>query len=164
MLAVLAVVGSAAETNPKITFVLEHGATAGGWERKGAGNVLLEDGHIVYRATLSGLGEPMHFNSPNVDLQTHVNDVVNLILFEDLHDVVLTSHSYGGMVANGVMDRVPERIRHAIILDAAVPEDGMSLWDLFSGNSQDSPGFTCRPRSQKGPPAMIWHQKRGAYL
>ena len=70
---------------------------------------LTDDGHTVYRATLTGLGERMHLNSTDVDLQTHINDVVNLILFEDLHDVVLTGHSYGGMVITGVIDRIPER-------------------------------------------------------
>ncbi len=121
----------AADTKEKHTFVLVHGATAGGWEWKRTGNHLLADGHTVYRATLTGLGERMHLNSPDVDLQTHINDVVNLILFEDLHDIVLTGHSYGGMVVTGVMDRVPERIKHVVFLDAAVPDDGQSLWDMF---------------------------------
>jgi len=121
----------AADTAEKYTYVVVHGATAGGWEWKRTGKFLSDDGHTVYRATLTGLGERMHLNRPEIDLQTHIDDVVNLILFEDLHDVVLTGHSYGGMVITGVMDRVPERIRHVVFLDAAVPEDGMSLWDLF---------------------------------
>jgi pimeloyl-ACP methyl ester carboxylesterase len=123
----------------KYTYVIVHGATAGGWEWKRTGNFLLEDGHTVYRATLTGLGERMHLNSTEVDLQTHINDVVNLILFEDLHNVVLTGHSYGGMVITGVMDRIPERLRHVVFLDAAVPEDGMALWDLFGGNGPRDP-------------------------
>jgi pimeloyl-ACP methyl ester carboxylesterase len=81
----------------------------------------------------------MHLNSAEVDLQTHINDVVNLILFEDLHDIVLTGHSYGGMVITGVMDRVPDRIKHVVFLDAAVPEDGMSIWDLFGGQGPRDP-------------------------
>src|SRR5688572_26114706 len=124
----------AAETAPageKYTFVVVHGATAGGWEWKSTGKYLADDGHTVYRATLTGLGEREHLNSPDVDLQTHINDVVNLILYEDLRDVVLTGHSYGGMVITGVIDRIPERIRHVVFLDAAVPDDGMSLWQLF---------------------------------
>src|SRR5512138_600220 len=133
-LSLLASTGArAAEPAEKYTFVLVHGATAGGWEWKRCGKFLSDDGHTVYRATLTGLGERMHLNSTNVDLQTHINDVVNLILFEDLHDIVLTGHSYGGMVITGVMDRVPDRIRHVVFLDAAVPEDGMSLYDLFGG-------------------------------
>lgn len=125
----------------KLTYVIVHGATAGGWEWKQTGKFLSDDGHDVYRATLTGLGERMHLNSPEVDLQTHINDVVNLILFEDLRDIVLTGHSYGGMVITGVMDRVPERIRHVVYLDAAVPDDGMSIWDLFGGGGQDPSRF-----------------------
>ena len=120
----------------KYTFVVVHGATAGGWEWKSTGKFLTGDGHTVYRATLTGLGEREHLNSPDIDLQTHINDVVNLILYEDLHDVVLTGHSYGGMVITGVIDRIPERIRHVVYLDAAVPDDGQSIWDLFGGNGQ----------------------------
>jgi pimeloyl-ACP methyl ester carboxylesterase len=139
---VLASVGTyASAASEKSTFVLVHGATAGGWEWKSTGKFLSDDGHTVYRATLTGLGERQHLNSPDVDLQTHINDVVNLILFEDLRNVVLTGHSYGGMVVTGVMDRIPERIRHVVFLDAAVPDDGMSLWDLFGGAQQDPSRF-----------------------
>jgi pimeloyl-ACP methyl ester carboxylesterase len=129
----------AAQAAEKYTFVLVHGATAGGWEWKSTGKFLTDDGHTVYRATLTGLGERMHLNSTDVDLQTHINDVVNLILFEDLKDVVLTGHSYGGMVITGVIDRIPERIRHVVFLDAAVPDDGMSLWQLFGGDGPRDP-------------------------
>jgi pimeloyl-ACP methyl ester carboxylesterase len=115
------------------TFVMVHGATAGGWEWKRTGSHLQAAGHTVYRVTLTGLGERMHLNSPDIDLETHINDVVNLVLFEDLRDIVLTGHSYGGMVITGVMDRIPDRIRHVVFLDAAVPADGQSLWDLFGG-------------------------------
>jgi pimeloyl-ACP methyl ester carboxylesterase len=140
--ACLANTGARAATGPeKYTFVVVHGATAGGWEWKRCGSFLTADGHTVYRATLTGLGERMHLNSTEVDLQTHINDVVNLILFEDLHDVVLTGHSYGGMVITGVMDRVPDRIKHVVFLDAAVPDDGMSLWDMFGGNPRDPSRF-----------------------
>jgi len=140
--AVLAATGARAADGPvKSTFVIVHGATAGGWEWKKTGEFLTADGHTVYRVTLTGLGEREHLNSPDVDLQTHINDVVNTIRFEDLHDVVLTGHSYGGMVITGVMDRVPERIKHVIFLDAAVPDDGMSIWDLFGGKGPAGPNI-----------------------
>jgi pimeloyl-ACP methyl ester carboxylesterase len=129
----------AAQAGAKETFVLVHGATAGGWEWKSTGKFLADDGHTVYRATLTGLGERMHLNGSDVDLQTHIDDVVNLILFEDLNGVVLTGHSYGGMVITGVMDRIPERIKHVVFLDAAVPDDGMALWDLFGSNRPQDP-------------------------
>jgi pimeloyl-ACP methyl ester carboxylesterase len=138
-LASVAGAARAAEGGEKFTFVLVHGATAGGWEWKSTGKFLTDDGHTVYRATLTGLGERMHLNSTDIDLQTHINDVVNLILFEDLRDVVLTGHSYGGMVITGVIDRIPERIRHVVFLDAAVPDDGMSIWDIFGAGAPRDP-------------------------
>lgn len=164
-LAVLAALPArAAGVAEKLTFVVVHGATAGGWEWKRAGEFLTADGHTVYRATLTGLGERMHLNSPDIDLQTHIDDVVNLILFEDLHDIVLTGHSYGGMVITGVMDRVPERIRHVVFLDAAVPADGESIWDLFGGDRGGDPkrfadGFMQVPWVQPDakPPHSVKH-------
>jgi pimeloyl-ACP methyl ester carboxylesterase len=141
-LCLFASVSTRAENKPEhYTYVVVHGATAGGWEWKRTGEFLTADGHTVYRATLTGLGERMHLNGPHIDLETHINDVVNLILFEDLHDVVLTGHSYGGMVITGVMDRIPDRIKHVIFLDAAVPEDGTSLWDLFGGGAPNNTRF-----------------------
>jgi len=116
-----------------LTIVMVHGATAGGWEWKSTAKYLEEDGHTVYRVTLTGLGERYHLASAEVDLETHIKDVVNTILFEDLHDVVLTGHSYGGMVITGVMDRIPERISHVIFFDAAVPDDGECMYDLVGG-------------------------------
>ena len=123
----------AGDRDEKYTFVVVHGATAGGWEWKAAGGFLTKEGHTVYRATLTGLGERFHLANAEVNLDTHINDVVNLILFEDLHDVVLSGHSYGGMVITGVMDRIPARIRHVIYLDAAVPEDGECIYDIVGG-------------------------------
>ncbi|HWA27980.1 MAG TPA: alpha/beta hydrolase [Lacunisphaera sp.] len=134
LLALAALTGArAAEPAEKYTLVVVHGATAGAWEWKKCGKFLSADGHEVHRVTLTGLGEREHLNSPEIDLQTHINDVVNTILFEDLHDVVLTGHSYGGMVITGVMDRIPERIRHVVFLDAMVPDDGESSWSRVGG-------------------------------
>ncbi len=123
----------AGETESPETFVIVHGATAGGWEWKSVGQCLSDDGNTVYRATLTGLGERMHLATAEVDLDTHIDDVVNLILFEDLHDVILAGHSYGGAVITGVMNRIPERLRHVIFLDAMVPEDGESAFDVVGG-------------------------------
>jgi len=147
----------AAEAAPKATFVIVHGATAGAWEWKKVGENLLADGHTVYRVTLTGLGEREHLNSPDIDLNTHIMDVVNTILYEDLHDVILVGHSYGGMVITGVMNRVPDRIRHVIFLDAAVPDNGQSLYDLFGGDRRPpgtnvSGGFMEVPWVKPGTP------------
>lgn len=128
---VMAVVpGRASESAPgssHSTYVLVHGATGGGWDWRTVDRLLVADGHTVYRPTLTGLGEKVHLASPDINLTTHINDIVNVILFEDLHDVILVGHSYGGMVSAGVMDRIPERLSHVIFLDAAVPDDGQSM-------------------------------------
>lgn len=113
------------------TYILVHGATGGGWDWKTIEQLLEEDNHVAYRPTLTGLGEKVHLASPEINLTTHINDIVNIIIFENLEDVVLVGHSYGGMVITGVMDRIPERVGHAIFLDAAVPGDGMSVLDLY---------------------------------
>jgi len=117
--------------NVHYTYILVHGATGGGWDWKTIDDLLTANGHYVYRPTLTGLGEKWHLSNPAIDLTTHINDIANVIRFEDLNDVVLVGHSYGGMVITGVMDLMPERIRHVIFLDAAVPEDGMSAEDLW---------------------------------
>ena len=122
-----------APAKPHYTYVIVHGATAGGWEWKAVGALLVAEGHTVYRPTLTGLGERGHLASSTVSLATHIDDVVNTILWEDLHDVILVGHSYGGMVITGVMDRVPDRIKHVIYLDAMVPDDGQSAYSLVGG-------------------------------
>ncbi len=111
----------------KPTYVLVHGAWGGGWDWKHVDQLLTADGHEVYRTTLTGQGEHSNLSSTNIDLDTHIQDVVNVILWENLHDVVLVGHSYGGMVITGVADRVPDRIKHVVYLDALLPENGESV-------------------------------------
>lgn len=120
------------------TYVLVHGASGGGWDWKTMDKLLTADGHEVYRPTLTGLGEKMHLSNPDIDLTTHILDITNVILFEDLQNVVLVGHSYGGMVIVGVMNQIPGRIKHAVFLDAAVPEDGTSAQDLWGIVSESS--------------------------
>lgn len=128
----------ATSEKPNYTFVIVHGSSGGGWDWKVMDRLLTKGGHTVYRPTLTGLGERMHLNGPEIDLTAHVTDIVNVILFEDLRDVVLVGHSYGGMVSTGVMNRIPRRISHAVFLDAAVPEDGESAADLWPSIISDS--------------------------
>jgi pimeloyl-ACP methyl ester carboxylesterase len=114
------------------TFVLVHPAWFGGWCWKKVSPLLRARGHAVHTPTLSGLGERVHLARPEIGLDTHVDDVVNLLVYEDLHDVVLVSNSSGGAVITGVADRAPERIARLVYLDAFVPEDGQSLLDIIS--------------------------------
>lgn len=120
------------------TYVLVHGAWGGGWAYRTLDSMLTAQGHRVYRPTLTGLGERVHLASPNVGLSTHVTDIANLLLFENLRDVVLVGHSYGGMVVTGVADRMPERVRHLVFIDALLPEDGESLLTASRGTKLES--------------------------
>jgi pimeloyl-ACP methyl ester carboxylesterase len=110
------------------TYVLVGGAWLGGWCWQKVARQLRDDGHDVYPATLTGLGERVHLASPEVDLETHITDVVNLIEFEDLNHVVLLGHSYGGLVITGAADRIPERISELVYLDTMpLPNGGMLI-------------------------------------
>ncbi len=127
---------SSDNNSPKIeakseTFVLVHGSTGGGWDWKTIAQKLEAKGYKAYRPTLTGLGERMHLASESVTLKTHIDDIVNTIIFEDLQDVVLTGHSYGGAVITGVINEIPERIKHVIFLDAFVLDDGMTAKDAW---------------------------------
>lgn len=112
------------------TYVLVHGGGHGGWCYQPVAKILRAKGHEVYTPTLTGLGEREHLLSPAVDLDMHITDVVKVLQFEDLHEVILVGHSYGGMVVTGVADRVPERIGNIVYLDAAYPFNGQSLVDV----------------------------------
>jgi len=114
------------------TYVIVHGAWGGAWQFKKTAKLLQESGQEVYRPSLTGLGEKHHLAHKDIDLQVHIKDVVNSILFENLKDVVLVGHSYGGMVVTGVADSIPERIKKIVYLDAIVPEDGESAFQALS--------------------------------
>ena len=121
------------------TCILVHGATGGGWDWKTFEQHLAEENHVAYRPTLTGLGEKVHLASPETNLTTHINDIVNIVIFENLDDVVLVGHSYGGMVITGVMDRIPERVGHAIFLDAGrkswVGDTHLGQWSQCSAHT-----------------------------
>jgi pimeloyl-ACP methyl ester carboxylesterase len=113
------------------TFVIVHGATSGGWIFAPTARFLRARGHEVFTPTLTGQGERAHLADPSVGLATHVDDVVNVLEYEDLHDVVLAGASYAGMVVTGVADRIPERIAHLVYVDAVLPRDGEAFVDLI---------------------------------
>jgi len=115
-----------------MAFVLVHGAWHGGWCWRRVVPLLREAGHEVHTPTLTGLGERAHLARPDTDLDTHVSDVQMLLEAEELQNVVLVGHSYAGMVITGVADRVPQRIRRLVYLDAFVPENGKALIDYVS--------------------------------
>jgi pimeloyl-ACP methyl ester carboxylesterase len=113
------------------TFLICHGAWSAGWAWKKVRPLLRAAGHEVFTPTYTGVGERAHQASRAVTLDTHIADVLGVIEYEDLDDIVLVGHSYGGMVATGVADRVPERIARLVYLDAFVPENGQCLHDFL---------------------------------
>lgn len=113
------------------TFLIAHGAWSAGWSWKKMRPLMQDRGHEFFTPTYTGVGERVHLVSPEIELETHIADILGVLEFEDLNDVFLVGHSYGGMVATGVADRVPERLAHLIYLDAFVPGDGQSLFDLL---------------------------------
>ena len=115
------------QTKKQRTFLFVHGAWGGGWEYAKVDSILSEKGDIVFHPTLTGLGERVHLANTDINLTTHIKDIVNVINFENLHDVILVGHSYGGMVISGVAEQIPDRIKQLIYLDAFVPNDGENL-------------------------------------
>jgi len=113
------------------TFVVAHGAWSAGWVWKKMHPLMAARGHRLVTPTCTGVGERVHLARPDIDLDTHIADIVNVLEFEDLSGVNLIGHSYGGMVATGVADRARARIAQLIYLDAFAPEDGDSLFDLL---------------------------------
>lgn len=112
------------------TFLLVHGAWSGGWDYAKVDSIFKTKGDIVYRPTLTGLGERVHLANASVNLSTYIADIVNVIRYENLHNVILVGHSFGGMVISGVAEQVPDRIGQLIYLDAMVPDNGQSARDV----------------------------------
>jgi len=112
------------------SYVLVHGGGHGGWCYQRVASLLRSAGHDVHTPTLTGLVERAHLMSAGIDLDTHITDVVNVLHYDDLDDVILVGHSYGGMVITGVADRAAARIGRLVFLDAATPLNNQSLVDV----------------------------------
>jgi pimeloyl-ACP methyl ester carboxylesterase len=119
------------------TFVLVHGAWSGGWCFHKVADRLRAKGHRVFTPTLTGQGERTHLGKGGVNLSLHLTDVLNVFHYESLSDVILAGHSYGGMVITGIGDRIPDKVRALVYLDAFLPEHDQSLFDInIPANSQ----------------------------
>lgn len=112
------------------TFLIAHGAWSAGWAWKKMRPLMRARGHEIFTPTYTGVGERAHLAHQDIDLETHIADVLGVLEFEDLRNVILVGHSYGGMVATGVADRASERIAQLVYLDAFAPRNGQSLLDL----------------------------------
>jgi pimeloyl-ACP methyl ester carboxylesterase len=112
------------------TIVLVHGAWHGGWCYRRVADLLRRDGHRVYTPTLTGLGESAHLLSRSINLSTHIADIANVIRWENLRQIILVGHSYGGMVVTGVADAMADRISALVFLDAFLPTAGKSFHEI----------------------------------
>ncbi len=117
--------------------MLVPGACLGGWVWRNVTRQLRAMGHDVYPVTLTGLGERVHLAHPGIDLETHVADVVNLLAYNALEDVVLVGHSYAGIVIRAVADRVPQRLNAVVYLDTSPLPDGMAIADVQSPQQRE---------------------------
>jgi len=108
-------------------YVIVHGTWGGGWAFKEVDSLLTVNQCKVYRPTLTGQGERSHLSSSDIGLETHISDIVNTILYENLHHVILVGHSYGGMIVTGVADSIPDRIDKLVYLDAVYPKNDESV-------------------------------------
>jgi len=137
-----------------LKFVLVHGAWGGSWMWARLAQLLRTQGHEVFTPSLSGIGERAHLASSGVDLSFHTQDVLQTIEYERLSDFVLVGHSYGGMVVTAVADRVAEKIRSLVYLDAFVPKDGQSALDLVRPEMREKilalPGWQIPPPPPQG--------------
>jgi pimeloyl-ACP methyl ester carboxylesterase len=115
------------------TFVLVHGAWSGAHGFRHVRKILQSHGHDAFTPSLTGLGERVHLIHPMVNLTTHIRDVVNHVVYEDLQNIVLVGFSYGGMVVTGAVEHLSERISDLVYLDAFVPSDGESVSSMNGG-------------------------------
>jgi pimeloyl-ACP methyl ester carboxylesterase len=130
--------GAAMSETPAKTYVLVHGAYGGGWIWRDVAAGLRRRGHEVHAPTQTGMGERSHLMSRQITVDTHIQDVANVIETNELADIVLVGHSYGGMAVTGVADRMPERVRHIVYLDALIPEDGETAFAILpAGMAED---------------------------
>lgn len=122
------------------TFVIVHGAGSGGWLWKSVREPLREAGHEALTPTLTGLGERSHLAqlAGEIDLELHIQDILGVLEYEEVHDAILVGHSYGGMVVAGVADRAADKLAQVVYIDAFVPGDGQSLFDLVPPQAREA--------------------------
>jgi pimeloyl-ACP methyl ester carboxylesterase len=137
------------------TFVLAHGAWSSGWAWKKMRPLFRAGGHEFFSPSYTGLGERAHLAHPGIDLETHINDVLGTLRVEDLRDVVLIGHSYGGLVSTGVAARARDRIRLLVYLDAFVPRPGQCGFDLVSPRARAQAEARQGPDAWQIPPAPL---------
>jgi pimeloyl-ACP methyl ester carboxylesterase len=157
----LAALGGAqalAQTSARKTFVLVHGAWHGGWCWRRVADILEKHGHKVFAQSLTGNGDRSHLLSKDVILDTHIADIVNLVTWEDLRDICLVAHSYGGWPASGALEQIHDRVASLVLVDAFKPEDGQKGTDFASEFSRKAmvEAVAKGEPGRKGPPAKTF--------
>lgn len=148
------------------TYVLVHGAWSGAHGFHLVRPLLRAEGHEVFTPSLTGIGERVHLASPQVDLTTHIQDVVHAVVYEDLTDIVLLGFSYGGFVVTGALEHIADRVRHLVYVDAFVPSDGDTAQSLAGWDLDDMMGLGPRwllpptPREYEDPAEGVWANPR----
>lgn len=120
------------------TFLVAHGSWSAGWAWKKMHPLMAARGHRLVTPTYTGIGALSYLAHKDINLDTHIEDMVRVLFFDDLRDVILIGHSYGGMVATGVADRARDRIKHLVYLDAYAPEEGKSSHDYSSAERREA--------------------------
>jgi pimeloyl-ACP methyl ester carboxylesterase len=145
------------------TFLLMHGGGMGGWTWKFVREILEGKGHTVFTPTFTGFGERSHLIGPDVGNDTHVTDIVNVLHYEDLNEVILVAHSYAGTVAPGVVAKAGERIKRVIYLDAIIPHKGERIASLLGfASEQDMIGLDAMLDAGEGPIGSGVHEQQRA--
>jgi pimeloyl-ACP methyl ester carboxylesterase len=165
-------VGAARAQGATKTFVLIHGTFCGAWMWRRVADLLQKQGHRVFTPTLTGLGERSHLLSKDINLDTHITDVVNVVNWEDLGDICLVAHSYGGWIGSGALERIGDHVASIVWLDAYKPDDGQKPLDLtnegfrkafLNAAEKGEPGFA--PPLGAAPISPIWVNERdSAYV
>jgi pimeloyl-ACP methyl ester carboxylesterase len=165
-------VGAAQAQGGTKTFVLVHGTFCGGWMWRRVADLLQKRGHRVFTPTLTGLGERSHLLTKDINLDTHITDVVNVVKWEDLSGICLVAHSYGGWIGSGALERIGDRVASIVWLDAYKPDDGQKPLDLtneafrkafLNAAEKGEPGFA--PPLGAGPISPIWvNEKDSAFV
>ena len=137
-------IGSARAQSAQKTFVLVPGTFFGAWTWRRVSDRLEKQGHKVYPMSLTGLADRSHLLSKDINLDTHIADIANLLEWEDLTDICLVAHSYAGYPASGALERIGNRVSSIVWVDALKPADGQKFFDEFTLNQKFFDGFTLK--------------------
>lgn len=155
-------IGGARAQSARKTFVLVHGAFCGAWYWRRVSDRLEKQGHRVYSLTLTGLADRSHLLSKDINLDTHITDIANIVEWEDLADICLVAHSYGGYPASGALERIGNRVSSIVWVDALKPSDGQSFRDEVPFQAED--GAISRPAPKAVLPGAFSDAKDAAWF